>query len=179
MKFRSLAALAFGAASLAGCQGSQEADFGKPVVLPPSSDVRPSIRSVAALPGPLPTPPVPPPPHGDTDARLSGEEIGFAEVELPSLLGDLWYPDSQVSLHSQRGRNGANLWPSVTLLAPSDEKIRGVLDYYELRFPGGERKGDEYITAATRPGDDAPARLHVFRAKSGGDAGKILIRLQS
>ena len=67
----------------------------------------------------------------------------------------------------------------MTLLAPEDEKIRGVLDYYELHFPGGERTNNEYIAEAKRPGDETLTRVHIFRATQGSDSGRIVIRLQS
>ena len=175
MKVSALFALAaLGALPLAGCTEG-DSEIGKPINLPPSAR-RASVTVASALPMTLPTPPVPPPPHADDDKPLNGSELGHAEVELPGLLGELWYPDAEISCHSRRG---AGQWSSVTLLAPSDEKIRGVLDYYELRFPGGERKNNEYVAETTRPGDDAPTRLHIFRATTGGDAGKILIRFQS
>ncbi|MGC4045880.1 MAG: hypothetical protein QM758_18980 [Armatimonas sp.] len=61
----------------------------------------------------------------------------------PHLLGLLRYPDAKLSLCSHYSEvTGSG--PRATQ-TPSDEKPRDIINYYELRYPGGERKGnDEY-----------------------------------
>ena len=160
---------------LAGCPAS-DPNVEKPIVLESKA---PPLSVSAMLPR---TPPTPAPPslaEMDREPTLTGREAGQAEVEVPKLLGELWYPDSKLSLHSERGSGHAGRWPKVTLLAPDDENIQGVLDYYELRFPGGERKNGEYVAEARRAGDDSLARIHVYRARSGFASGQIVIRIQS
>ena len=162
---------------LEGCQTGADPNIEKPIVL--GARTAPSM-SVSQVSGPrTPTPPPPSLPELDREPTLTGREVGQAEVELPKLLGELWYPDSKLSLHSERGAGHVGHWPKVTLTAPDDEKIQGVLDYYELRFPGGERKGGEYVAEAKRVGDDSLAQIHVYRAKSGFASGQIVIRIQS
>ena len=163
--------------SLGGCQTSTipVSEMEKPIVLTP----RTVPSRLAAAPTIFPTPiPIIASPL-EHEKALTGSEVGLAEVELPKLLGELWYPDAGLSLRSERGEGNRGHWPKVTLLVPKDEKIRGVLDYYELHFPGGERKNNEYIAEALRPGDETRTRLHIFRATRGSDSGRIVIRLQS
>lgn len=148
----------------------------KPIVLATKVPSAPAFPPIARA---QPTPAPPPLPERDREPTLTGREVGLAEVELPKLLGELWYPDAKLSLHSERGAGHVGTWPKVTLLAPEDEKIQGVLDYYELRFPGGERNNGEYVVEGKRVGDDSLSRIHVYRAKSGFASGQIVIRIQS
>jgi hypothetical protein len=160
---------------LAGCQ-AEDPNMGKPIVL---GSKTPPLSVSPLMTRAQPTPVPPSLPELDKESTLTGREVGQAEVELPKLLGELWYPDSKLSLHSERGTGHVGTWPKVTLLAPDDEKIQGVLDYYELRFPGGERKNGEYVAEGKRVGDGSLARIHIYRAKSGFASGQIVIRIQS
>jgi hypothetical protein len=160
---------------LTGCQQS-DPNIDKPIVL---GSKTPPLSVSPLMTRAQPTPVPPSLPDLDKEPTLTGREVGQAEVELPKLLGELWYPDSKLSLHSERGAGHVGTWPKVTLLAPDDEKIQGVLDYYELRYPGGERKNGEYVAEGKRVGDGSLSRIHVYRAKSGFASGQIVIRIQS
>jgi hypothetical protein len=136
-------------------------------------------RAIARPPAPIPPPPpLQPPPPQQPERSLSGKEIGFAERELPGLLGNLWYPGAEVCTCSHTVRNDGE-WAKVTLLMPSGEKVRDIIDYYELRYPDGERKGnDEYLFETERPGDRRPVLVHLFRAKNGTEATRFIARLR-
>ncbi len=170
--------LACGASlAVAGCNGgAAEKNYDAPVDLSSRSPSR-----VASAYAPAPSPgrfvPAPPPPLPRAEAKISGVDLGYADKELPALLGNLWYPDAKISAcsHSQRG-NGA--WSRVTLVMPSDEKTRDIINYYEVRYPTGERKGnDEYTFTAERPGDHKPVKVHLVRATDGSEATQFVARI--
>jgi hypothetical protein len=129
------------------------------------------------MPDTRPKPPVPPPPQMPEQRGMTGQDAGFAESELPTLLGYLWYPDAELSQCSHSHRGGGT-WPTVTLVMPSDEKPRDIINYYEVRYPGGERKGnDEYLFSTERPGDKRPVQVHLLRAKDGSEATRFVARI--
>ncbi|MGC4045886.1 MAG: hypothetical protein QM758_19010 [Armatimonas sp.] len=66
----------------------------------------------------------------------------------------------------------------MTLIMPSDEKPRDIINYYEVRYPGGERKGnDEYHFSTQRPGDEHPVQVHLLRAVDGSEATQFVARI--
>jgi hypothetical protein len=166
------------ALSVAGCNSGSASEkyYSSPVDLSARSPSRvaaaPASAPSSARFVPAATPPLPP-----AEGRISGVDLGYAEKELPALLGNLWYPEAKISAcsHSQRS-NGA--WTRVTLVMPSDEKTRDIINYYEVRYPTGERKGnDEYTFTAERPGDHKPVRVQLLRATDGSEATRFVARI--
>lgn len=150
----------------------------QPIVLPTQS----STLRASFLPGIPSAPsislPAPPPPRMP-EQGISGQDAGYAESELPFLLGYLWYPDAKLSLCSHTQRNQGH-WSLVTLILPTDEKPRDIINYYEVRYPSGERKGnEEYSFETKRPGDDRPTQVHLFLAQEGSEATQYVVRIRS
>jgi len=120
-------------------------------------------------------PSMPPQPTSDNAQQATSETQGGADTtaSVNSVYGELSYPnatETRIASPSPRPTT-----PDAVVLQMTPDPLETVIKYYEPKLQVIRQSATEYLGSGKRPGDGAPAIVHVHQ----GDAGYVYVEMSA